>query len=344
MQPILKESDFRKELKKEPRLGYLFFGDEDYLKTFAIKLARETLCPDPTYAFFNEFFLDAVDFAPDKLLDALMPMPMMADKKLVVVRGLNFNGIRQGELDELCDVLAHLSEYDYNLLIFHVSADCINPGRLPSKPSATLSALAEYLTPVQFDRCTGTKLTAWMQKHFAHNGVNASAELCSEMSDYCGHSMFVLAGEIDKLSFYARYHQKDTVTAEDMRLVCTPTPEYDVYAFTNAIMNGRQDLALAILNDYRYHRIDPVIIMGEVSRLVCDMVTVRSMLGDGLPSSEIASLLKMHEFKLGLYMKSLRNTTDEKMQKLMDACLSADFSLKRSGKGYEPLERLICTI
>jgi len=211
MQPILKESDFRKELKKEPRLGYLFFGDEDYLKTFAIKLARETLCPDPTYAFFNEFFLDAVDFAPDKLLDALMPMPMMADKKLVVVRGLNFNGIRQGELDELCDVLAHLSEYDYNLLIFHVSADCINPGRLPSKPSATLSALAEYLTPVQFDRCTGTKLTAWMQKHFAHNGVNASAELCSEMSDYCGHSMFVLAGEIDKLSFYARYHQKDII-------------------------------------------------------------------------------------------------------------------------------------
>ena len=91
---ILKESDFRKEIKGTPRLGYLLYGEEDYLKSFAVRTAREVLCPDPTFAFFNEMKLDALDFTPDKLLDALTPLPMMSDRKLVVVSGLNFNTMR----------------------------------------------------------------------------------------------------------------------------------------------------------------------------------------------------------------------------------------------------------
>ena len=73
---ILKESDFRKELKNAPRAAYLFFGDEDYLKLSAVRLARETLCPDPSFAVFNEMRLDATDFTADRLVDTLMPMPM----------------------------------------------------------------------------------------------------------------------------------------------------------------------------------------------------------------------------------------------------------------------------
>ena len=102
MEPI-KEADFRKELKTNPHAGYLFFGDEDYLKSFAVKQARELICPDPTFAFFNEIHLDAMDFEAQKLIDALMPLPMMADKKLVILSGLNFNSMRQNEIDDFCD-------------------------------------------------------------------------------------------------------------------------------------------------------------------------------------------------------------------------------------------------
>ena len=120
MLPIIKESDFRKELKSAPRAGYLFFGEEDYLKAFAVKQARELISPDPSLAFFNDMRLDAVEFTPQKLLDALTPLPMMADRKLITVSGLNFNAMRPNELEELCEVLGELEAYDYNLLILIV--------------------------------------------------------------------------------------------------------------------------------------------------------------------------------------------------------------------------------
>ncbi len=340
---ILKEADFRKEIKAAPRTGYLFFGDEDYLKSHALAQARAALSPDPSYAFFNDLKLDAMDADPQKLLDSLMPMPMMADKKLVTLTGLSFNTLRQGEIDGLCEVFATLHEYDYNVLIVIVAADGLNAGYLPKSPSPILKKLGEHLTPVQFDRCSTAKLASWVQKHFAHNGITADAEFCTRFPDYCGHSMFILANEIDKLSFYLRFHQKTTATDADMRHVCTPANEYDAFAFTNAIMENRKDAALAILADYRFRRIEPIVILGDVTRVICDMIAIHAMQKDGVAPSEMASTLKLHEFKVGLYQKSLRQVSEERLDRALAACTAADRSVK-SSTGYEPLEELICKL
>lgn len=341
---LLKESDFRKELKSGLRSGYLFFGDEDYLKSFSIKQAREVLCPDPTCAFFNEMKLDAIDYTPQKLLDALMPMPMMAEQKLVTLSGLNFNTMKPNEVDELCEVLAALSDYDYNVLIVTVAADCFTPGFIPKSPSKLLTRLSEFLTPVQFDRCTTAKLAAWVQKHFLHNGVEADGAFCTRFPEYCGHSMFILANEIDKLSYYVLFHGRTTVTDADMRLVCTPANEYDVFAFTNAIMEGKNEAALSVLADYRFRRIDPLFVMGDVLKVICDMIAIRAMTQEGVPNSEMGALLKLHEFKVGLYQKSLRQIGDRRLERALEACTQADLSMKSSQAGYAPLEKLICQI
>ena len=341
---LIKESDFRKELKSNPCAGYLFFGDEDYLKSHAMKQAREMICPDPTFAFFNEIHLDAMDFDAQKLIDALMPLPMMAEKKLVIVSGLNFNSMKPNEVDDLCDALSVLQDYDYNMLIVSVAADHLNAGMLPKRPSALLKRLAEYLTPVQFDRCSTAKLAAWVQKHFLHNGIEASPALCSLIPEYCGHSMYILANEIDKLSFYLLYHGKTVADEESMRLVCTPINEYDTYAFANAITAGRSEEALAILADYRFRRADPIRILAEMSGTICDMTVIRSMTAEGAPISEICAAFKpaWHEYRVGLYQKSLRQISEKRLRAALELCTEADRALKLSPQGYTALEQLIC--
>jgi DNA polymerase-3 subunit delta len=341
---LLRESDFRKELKSGPRAGYLFFGDEDYLKAHALRNAMEEIAPDPTFAVFNVLRLDGLNFTPQKLLDALMPMPMMADKKLITVTGLNFETMKPAELDELCDVLSGMESYDYNLVIISASADCLDPGFLPKRPSTSLKKLSEHLTPVHFERVPPARLAAWAQKHFLHNGVNASPTLCALLIDYCGKSMFALAQEIDKLSWYTRSHGLSDVTEENLRLVCTPASEYDTFAFANAIMNGNREIALAILSDYKLRRMDPIIVLSDAVRVFCAMKVVSSLTEEGVSQKEIASLLNIHEFRVGLYQKSLRQISPERLKRALDACMLADSTLKLSPLEYAPLERLICSI
>lgn len=341
---IIKETDYRKEIKSAPGAAYLFFGEEDYLKLSAVKLTRELLCPDESFAVFNDMRLDALDFTPDKLVDSLMPMPMMAERKLVVLSGLDLTAIKPNELDALCQAVSAVREYPYNTLLIVVAADRLDPGYLPKRPSATLNKLSEVLTPVQFERSTPAKLAVWVNRHFQHNGVEATPELCAQMIRYCGSGMFELANEIDKLSYYVLASNKTQVTEADMRFVCTPATEYDAFAFANAVMEGKRDVALAILQEHKRRRVDPLVILGDVIRVFCDMECVQTLLQTGASERDIAATLKLHEFKVGLYRKSLSRLRPGALRDALAACTAADRSLKLSPQGYTALERLICSV
>ena len=180
---IIKEDVFRKQLKKGLSGGYLFFGDEDYLKSFSLRAAKEAVCPDETFAVFNEIKMDALTYSASALTDAMMPPPMMADQKLITVSGLPISDMKPSEFEELCSALEGLSEYDYNVLIISVPAGLIDTGSIPKSPSRTLNALAKYLTPVHFEQISGQRLVAWVGKHFEHNGVSASPTVCSMLID-----------------------------------------------------------------------------------------------------------------------------------------------------------------
>ena len=121
---ILKEADFRKALKTNPTGGYLFFGEEDYMKSAALRMARQSVTEaDPAMAAFNDIRLDGLDFTPAALLDAMTVPPMGADRKVITVTGLNLSTLRAADMDKLCEALSEIPDYPYNLVIISAAAD-----------------------------------------------------------------------------------------------------------------------------------------------------------------------------------------------------------------------------
>ena len=339
---ILKEVDFRKEIKDKPASAYLFFGDEDYMKSFALKSASDAICPDPSFSFFNEMKFDALTYSPDALLDAIMPYPMGAERKLIVVSGLDLGAMKQSEIDNLCSVISRLDEYDYNTVIINVAADRFDYGNLPKRPSSLLSKLSEYMTPVFFDRNTPSKLAGWVGKHFSHNGAIASPEICALTVDRCGRNMYNLASEVDKISFYVLANGRQQVTREDVINIATSAEEFDAFALTNAIGARRRDEALRILRDMKFRRLDPIIVMSEISKSVYNTCAVTALIADGLTQREVSETLKMHEYAVSVI---LRNGIDrETCNKMLEKCRQADLDIKTGRDGYAILEKLICSI
>ena len=341
---IMKEDIFRKEMKKGLAGGFLFFGDEDYMKSFTLRSVRESVCPDETFAIFNDLRIDAMDYSAGALLDALVPPPMMTDKKVVTVSGLNIGALRQNEISDLLEALGELEKYDYNVLVISVPAGQIDVGNIPKKPSAVFTKLSEYLTPVQFDPISGARLTSWVGKHFEHNGVRAAPAVCAELVNFCGRSMYTLSAETEKLAYYALWNGRQEVLSEDISNVAVAEIASDTYAFTNAITDGRFEDAMRALEVMRFRRVEPVIIMGEVASTVCDMIKIKSMLADGMSPSGIASALKMNEYKVKLYVNGIRDTSPQKLRRAMQLCSEADLALKHSAQDYSAIEKLICSL
>ena len=343
MHEIIKEADFRREIKGEVRPCYFFFGEEDYLKNAALKQARATLGGDPAFDIFNYTVIDGREYNADKLLDVLAPPPMMADRKLIVLQDLDLSSMKQADFAELCTVLGTLADYDYNTLIITAPCDGFDPGVLPKRPSSQLKALCEVAVPVHFERSTPAKLAAWAQKHYAAHGAQASAPVAAYTVEYCGRDMFSLASEIDKIACYALAHGRSEVTEDDVKTVATPATEFGAFAFANAISEGRRADALQILDDMKFRRIDPVIVMGEVIGTYSEMLMIKTLSDKGYSAPEIAAQLKMNEYKLARYLKSLRNVPTQRMHATIRAAALADSELKSGAKSYAPLEKLICS-
>lgn len=339
---IIKEADFRKEIKSAPKSAYLFFGEEDYMKSFALKAASEAISPDPSLSFFNEMKLDALSYSADALLDAIMPLPMGADRKLITVSGVDINALKASELDALFSVLSQLDDYDYNTVIINASSDRFDFGAMPKRPSSLLKRFSEHLCLVYFERNTPARLASWVGKHFAHNGAVASPDICAFVIDRCGRNMYNLASEVDKISFYTLSQGRNEITREDVVSISTSAEEFDTFALTNAIGARKKDEALRILRDMKFRRLDPVIILSEISSLVSNMTAVATLRADGLTQGEIADVLSIHEYRVGLMMKT--SISLDVCRNMLEKCKAADLELKSGRGGYITIEKLICSI
>ena len=94
----------------------------------------------------------------------------------------------------------------------------------------------------------------------------------------------------------------------------------------------------------KFERIEPTIVMGELSKTLCDMHATRVMLDAGLSKKEIAAALSMHEYKAGLMIRAVSGVGVSRLSRAVELCAEADAALKRSSNDYAAIEKLICAL
>ena len=346
---IISNLDFGKKIKENPNGNYLFYGEEDYLKSHAIKSLKDAMGIDETLEIFNFIQIDVLDYSADKLIDVLSMPPMMAERKLVVVNGLNIKKMSSKanitEYNDFLDALAHLEEFDYNNLVLIVPHGNITEEVPKKAPTGALKDLSERLVPVKFEAPTPQKLALWALRHFEHHGIKSNQSDCMYLVDYCTKDMFALSNEIEKLALYARSQGRDHILREDIALVCSEEMEYGAFEFSNAILDGRKNDALSILSVMKFKQIEPLIIMGELSGIFSDLLKIKIMLLAGKNNQQIAAETGINIHKVGIYVNSARRMELDRLQKSVALACDSDLAMKyRFDSGYLHLEKLICSI
>ena len=64
----------------------------------------------------------------------------------------------------------------------------------------------------------------------------------------------------------------------------------------------------------------------------------------GKSSTEIATTLKMNEYKVKVYMSGASGKSLKRLKRALELCAEADSALKLSPQGYMAIEKLICVI
>lgn len=319
--------------------GYLFFGEEDYLKFATVSDLRKYLFPgdDPMRAF-NDQLIDGADFSIGAIQSALFAPPMGSDRKLVTVTDIAFEKLKQAEGDDLLALLDSLPDCSDCCLLLIATGDRLNFGSIDANgyfaknpsPSAMFTQLAARLTPVYFPRIGGTQMLGWIQKHFLANGIKAQPPQCRRVLEICGADMFTLVGEINKISYFSLSRGHEFLEDEDITAVACPTVEYSAYAFSDAILKRDRVTALGVLSELQKQKTPPQLVLGQIASILCVSLSVKILTEQGKTAGEIAYALKMNEFRVKTTVSNSASTTLPQLRRIVSAVSEVDALVKLS--------------
>jgi len=190
--PALTLDALLRSLKKKPPRPdpvYVLHGDEEALKDEAVRAIVEAAVGSA-----RDFNLD-VRYAPDltpESFDALVnTLPMMAERRAVVVRGIEQLGKRKTKLrDEVVRYLA--APNPTTVLVLVVAA-----GEEPD------GELVRASTAVALEPLSAERLPRWLQHYATTLGLTVASDAADLLLGAVGNDLSTLARELEKLSSLA---------------------------------------------------------------------------------------------------------------------------------------------
>ena len=328
---------------KDGRLSgcFILAGEEDYLKRYYLAKIREAIVTDEAFATFNHTVYDGQEVNFAAIRDDITSPPMMADGKLIEWRYPSFDKMKESDLTLLEETVALLGEYDYATLVFLVAEDGLTLGT-PKRESKFEKRFGKTVGILNFATSTDSALISWLSKHFAAEGITATADVLNTLLFRAGHSMSVLNEEVEKLTAYAHANGKTEITKDDVSLVASSTPECDTYALTNAILARDKRLALVALDEMKSRRLDPLVILGMMARTYSELAEVVLMLKDGLGFNDIQAKTGMNAYRLKHYVSAAPKFSPERIVNILAELERVDTGVKFGGvTGYTAIELFV---
>jgi DNA polymerase-3 subunit delta len=335
-------NDFKSLLKSDNVSGaYIFAGEEDYLKRYYLGQLRDKAVGDGSFATFNHAVYDGEEIDFSSLRDDVISPPMFDRYKMIEWRYPNFEKMKESDLVELEKLLDLVKTTDYAVLAFLVSDGDVDLGT-PKKESKFVKRFKDRLNILSFAKSTDAQLLSWLKRHFDAEGVTVTADVVNTLIFRVGHSMTVLNNEVTKLCMLAKARGLDRITVQDVEAVSSSTPECDTFALSNAILERDKKGAFLALEEMKSRRLDPIMILGMMSKTYTEIVSVVMMLTDGTNSNDIQTATKMNPYRLKLYLAAAKRFTPEKANAILSELARVDTGAKYGGvTGYTAIELFI---
>lgn len=321
------------KLKKDladnaPGRLYILHGEETYLRDYYMDRLRKQLLSG-AMGEFNLHELSAKDMSPQKLMDAVDCLPMMAERTLVTV--VDFDLYKAGEKDREAYIEIFSQLPDYCCLVFLY--DLLEyKGDARTKMAG---ALKKYGTVVNFARQDPDDLVRWVVRHFEALNKEIDRRLAEDLIFLCGDLMNDLLGEIEKIGAYAKHKR---ITREDIEAVATPQLSTVVYRMTDAIGEGSYDKAAEVLGQLYQMQEPPIKIMWSLGRQMRQFYSAHLAMEQGRGARYLMDQWGIRSsYAAEKVMTSARRVSLEWCRQAVIRCAQVDVAMKSTGQDEKEL-------
>ncbi len=292
---------------------YLLFGEEEFLLEEGTRAIIRTVLGDGEKGF-NLDIVSAADLDVRDILAIATSFPMMADKRVVIVRDVE-----------------KITGRDVDLF----SAYCENPPRstcmvlvgtkpdFRKKPFVTVRRNGRVVEAMPLYE---NQLPAWIAGRIREAGRSIVPEASKLLTAYVGSSLRDVQNELDKLSIYLG--DRKEITADDVAAVVGMSKEFTVFELQKAV--GSRNLRRAV--EIAQHMLES----GESIPFIVVMLTnyftalwkLHDLRRKGVSPREQAAQAKINPYFFQEYAEALNNHTPSDVERAFLHLAGADEQIK----------------
>jgi DNA polymerase-3 subunit delta len=299
----------------------LIYGKERYLVDRALQTVRERVL-DPRTRDFNYELFQGKEATGDRVVNAARTLPMMARRRLVLVRDLDAM-----KADEQAKLIPYLEAPAPETCLV-LEAEKLDQ-RTRFGQAAKKRARSVKLEPL-YER----QLIGFVRAEARRRGVRFDTGAAELLCDDIGADLGALADTIERLAlFAAQKPDGGAVSAADVEAQVPGGRQRTVFELADAVGRGDRGRALAILSAMMDGRESGVRIVAMLSRHVRQLWTADALLREKTPRAELAPALGVPPFFVDGIVDQARRIGqggERAFRALHDALYRADRALKSS--------------
>lgn len=329
------ETELKRHLKEAPpaRL-YLLYGREPYLTSHyadqVVRLAMGKDAGEDPLGQFNLQRFDGQDSSWDAIEEAGEALPLMAERKCVVVRDFDVTAASV-PFDRVLELAGDPPED--TVLIFWM--DTVSPdGKKNAKWRKFLAAVEKNGVCAELKPKTPAETAKLLCSGAARRGCHLRPENARLLFEQCGDGLYRLLGELDKLCALALETGGDDkeITRDMIETAATKNLEASVFDLSKSLLSGRYDTAYRILDRLFFQREEPVAVLGVLISAYADLYRVKVADAAGEPAESLAAdfAYKGREFRLRNAARDAARLSLPALRECLDVLAEADMRLKSS--------------
>lgn len=297
---------------------FLFYGEDLYSLREKVNFWKEEFIKKHG-GDMNLETLEGKILTPDHFRSAIMTMPFLGEKRLVICKNFLLEGDKEIQ-KEISSLLENFVP-DFCVTVFAEEG-------LPDQRLSLFKKLQKCGKVEEFKCKTGGALLSWIFKICKKLGAEIEEEAAIYLSELTGGDLYRMENEIHKLAHYAIGR---SITKSDIELLVDMKLDTSIFRLTDALGNSDQKRSLAILHQLLESGEDLHRTLFMIIRQFRIIAQVKDLMNQGLRKAAIAAKIAEHPYVCGIAMNQANNFSPEKLREIYEALLKIDTKLKTGG-------------
>ena len=294
---------------------YLFYGEEDFLiQEFTENVKQAALEQGAEDFNFDVFYASDVDGAA--VVNAAMSVPMMTERRVVLVKNIQYFKSRS------IDLLAAYSGKPSPTTCLILVGDKFKPD------SQSAKKLKKNSYHIEARRLYDNQIPGWIKTYLKNQKFTITNDALQLLQVNTGNSLRTICSELEKIKL--NIGERSEITISDVETVVGVSREYNVFEFCDAVVERNIKKSVRIQARMLQLGESPIGMLVMLTRHFTILAKLTTMLRQRQNKYDISKGLKVNPYFVDNYIRQARMYSQTQIMRAFELLLEADQQLKMS--------------